>query len=86
MASRDSVAGVSVISISSSSSDDEKYEMLRQAFRSKKVLLALDDLWDELAGLMTTIGAINSIKQRVAVMENDLKYINRDHNGMVGGR
>ena len=46
----------------------------------------IDDLWDELAGLTTTIGAINSIKQRVAVMENDLKYINRDHTGMVGGR
>ena len=46
----------------------------------------IDDLWDELAGLTTTIGAINSIKQRVAVMENDLKYINRDHTGMIGGR
>ena len=46
----------------------------------------IDDLWDELAGLATTIGAINSIKQRVAVMENDLKYINRDHTGMIGGR
>ena len=46
----------------------------------------IDDLWDELAGLVTTIGAINSIKQRVAVMENDLKYINRDHTGMIGGR
>ena len=46
----------------------------------------IDDLWDELAGLTTTIGAINSIKQRVAVMENDLKYINRDHTSMTGGR
>jgi len=46
----------------------------------------IDDLWDELAGLVTAIGAINSIKQRVAVMENDLKYINRDHTSMTGGR
>jgi uncharacterized protein Yka (UPF0111/DUF47 family) len=46
----------------------------------------VDDLWDEIAGMTMAIGAINSIKQRIAVMENDLKYITRDHNGMVGGR
>lgn len=43
----------------------------------------VDDLWDEIAGMTTAIGEINKIKQRIAVMENDLKYLGRDHNGMM---
>ena len=39
----------------------------------------VDDLWDELAAMTMAIGEINKIKQRVAVIENDLKYIGRDH-------
>jgi len=41
-----------------------------------------DDLWHEIDGMMMSIGAINGIKQRIAVIENELKYINRDHEGM----
>jgi len=33
--------------------------------------------------MMMSISQINSIKQRIALLENDLKYINRDHNGMM---
>ena len=43
----------------------------------------IDDIWDELAYMTTAIGEINKIKQRVALIENDLKYINRDHNGIM---
>lgn len=50
----------------------------------------MDDVWDELASMTSAIGEINKIKQRVALIENDLKYINRDHNGIMdmkgGGR
>jgi enoyl-[acyl-carrier-protein] reductase (NADH) len=42
-----------------------------------------DDLWSELDGMVISIGAINSIKQRIAVIENDMKYIHRDHDGML---
>ena len=42
-----------------------------------------DDLWSEIDGMMMSIGAINSIKQRIAVIENDMKYISRDHEGML---
>ena len=42
-----------------------------------------DDLWSELDGMLISIGAINSIKQRIAVIENDMKYISRDHDGML---
>lgn len=44
----------------------------------------LEDIWDDLAGMTMTINEINKIKQRVAIIENDLKYINRDHNSMIG--
>jgi SMC interacting uncharacterized protein involved in chromosome segregation len=42
-----------------------------------------DELWTELDSLVVTIGAITKLQQRIAVIENDLKYITRDHNGML---
>ena len=45
----------------------------------------IDDIWDELASMSRTINEVNKIKQRVAVIENDLKYIGRDHRDMKGG-
>ncbi|MDB9857760.1 hypothetical protein OAC63_05170 [Amylibacter sp.] len=43
----------------------------------------MDDLWDELSAMTAAINEINKIKQRVAIIENDLKYIGRDHNNML---
>lgn len=43
----------------------------------------IEDLWDDLDGVMTSIMAINSLKQRVALLENEMKYIMRDHDGML---
>ena len=43
----------------------------------------IEDIWDDLSGMMMSISQINSIKQRIALLENDLKYINRDHTGMM---
>ena len=45
----------------------------------------LDEVWDELGYMTMAIGEINKIKQRVALIENDLKYIGRDHLDMKGG-
>jgi len=45
-----------------------------------------DDLWSELDGMIMSIGAINGIKQRIAVIENELKYINRDHGAMMDNK
>ena len=42
----------------------------------------IDDLWDELSAMALAINEINKIKQRIAIIENDLKYIGRDHNTM----
>jgi len=42
-----------------------------------------DDVWDEIAALAMSINAINELKQRIALLENELKYVNRDHNNML---
>ena len=42
-----------------------------------------EDIWDEHEGLARTISAITSLQQRVALLENELKYINRDHEDMI---
>ena len=42
-----------------------------------------DDLWHEIDGMLMSISAINGMKQRIAVIENDLKYINRDHDDVL---
>ena len=41
-----------------------------------------EDIWEEHESLASTIGAITALQQRVALLENELKYINRDHEGM----
>jgi predicted RNase H-like nuclease (RuvC/YqgF family) len=42
-----------------------------------------DEIWEEHEGLARTISAITALQQRVALLENELKYINRDHEGML---
>jgi len=42
-----------------------------------------DEVWDELANLANSIGQVTQLQQRVALIENDLKYISRDHNGIL---
>jgi hypothetical protein len=43
----------------------------------------IDELWDEHEGLALTISAITSLQQRVALLENEIKYVFRDHEGML---
>ena len=43
----------------------------------------VEDLWDELDALTRTISRITELQQRVAIIENDLKYISRDHTGLM---
>jgi hypothetical protein len=43
----------------------------------------IEELWDELASMTLAIGEINKLKQRIAVMESELRYINRDHRDMA---
>ena len=43
----------------------------------------IEEVWDELANLANSIGQVTRLQQRVALIENDLKYISRDHNGIL---
>jgi hypothetical protein len=42
----------------------------------------IEELWDELASMTLAIGEINKLKQRIAVMETELRYLNRDPRNM----
>ena len=43
----------------------------------------VEELWDELDALTRTISKITELQQRVAIIENELKYINRDHTELM---
>ena len=43
----------------------------------------IEELWDELDALTRTISRITELQQRVAIIENELKYINRDHTDLM---
>jgi hypothetical protein len=62
-----------------------KRDVLDNSMELENLWDEIDDIWDELASMAMTINEVNKIKQRVAVIENDLKYIGRDHKDMKGG-
>lgn len=43
----------------------------------------VEELWEELGALTRTISRITELQQRLALIENELKYINRDHNTVM---
>ena len=42
-----------------------------------------DELWEEMAAMVTMFSSVNEIKQRIALLETELKYMNREHNRMT---
>ena len=42
-----------------------------------------DELWEEMAAMLASFSSINDLKQRIALLETELKYMNRDHNRMI---
>ena len=46
----------------------------------------MEDVWDELSNLANSIGQVTKLQQRVSVIESELKYISRDHNGVMDMR
>tara|TARA_R110002153_G_scaffold237758_1_gene391957 strand:- start:670 stop:1017 length:348 start_codon:yes stop_codon:yes gene_type:complete len=43
----------------------------------------IEELWDGLASMTLAINEINKLKQRIAVMESELRYLNKDHWNMA---
>ena len=42
-----------------------------------------DEVWEEMAAMLASFSSINDLKQRIALLETELKYMNRDHNRMI---
>jgi len=43
----------------------------------------IDELWEEEDNLANAIGMLSKLQQRLAILENELKYINRDHDNVL---
>ena len=43
----------------------------------------IDELWEETESLTKTIGKITALQQRLALLENTMKFMNRDHMDMI---
>ena len=57
---------------------------VKDAFMEIEYLWAeAEEIWEEHEQLASTIKAITTLQQRVALLENELKYINRDHEGVL---
>ena len=56
-----------------------KRDVLDNAISIEYVREDIEDMWVDIDGLSMNIMQINTLKQRLAVIENELKYINKDH-------
>ena len=56
-----------------------KRDVLDNAIAIEYLREDLEDMWIDIDGLSMNIMQINTLKQRLAIIENELKYINRDH-------
>ena len=46
----------------------------------------IEELWEETESLTLTIGKITALQQRLALLENTIKFMNRDHMDMMDPR
>ena len=60
-----------------------KRDVLDNSMEIEYVWGDIEDLWDELDALTRTIARITELQQRVAIIENELKYIGRDHTELI---
>ena len=56
-----------------------KRDVLDNAIAIEYVREDIEDMWVDIDGLSMNIMQINTLKQRLAIIENELKYINKDH-------
>ena len=43
----------------------------------------IEELWEEQESLALTISKITALQQRLALLENTMKFMNRDHMNMM---
>jgi hypothetical protein len=56
-----------------------KRDVLDNAIAIEYVREDIEDMWVDIEGLSMNIMQINTLKQRLVIIENELKYINKDH-------
>jgi len=56
-----------------------KRDVLDNAIAIEYVREDIEDMWVDIDGLSMNIVQINTLKQHLAIIENELKYINKDH-------
>ena len=60
-----------------------KRDVQDNALELEYAFVEIEEIWDELANLANSISQVTQLQQRVALIENDLKYISLDHNGIL---
>ena len=60
-----------------------KRDVQDNALELEYAFVEIEEIWEELANLANSISQVTQLQQRVALIENNLKYISRDHNGIM---
>lgn len=60
-----------------------KRDVLDNAIAIEYVREDIEDMWVDIDGLSMNIVQINTLKQRLAIIESELKYINKDHTKII---
>jgi uncharacterized small protein (DUF1192 family) len=66
---------------------EDTVNLKRDVQESKSDIIELwedsDEVWEEMAAMLASFNSINELKQRIALLETELKYMNREHNRMI---
>ena len=66
---------------------EDTVNLKRDVQESKSDIIELwedsEEIWEEMAAMVATFSSVNDLKQRIALLETELKYMNRDHNRML---
>ena len=77
----------SVSQFASRMAAEDTVNLKRDVQESKADIVELwedsDELWEEMAAMLASFNSINELRQRIALLETELKYMNRDHDRML---
>ena len=66
---------------------EDTVNLKRDVQESKADIIELwedsDEVWEEMAAMLASFNSINELRQRIALLETELKYMNRDHDRML---
>ena len=69
---------------------EDTVNLKRDVQESKSDIIELwedsDEIWEEMGAMLASFSSINELKQRIALIETELKYMNRDHRDMLDPR